>query len=240
MKNGLLYACLSTWYKYCHILGIKKYRPKNRRKKHKIGIRADKPNKIWHLDVTLFRTLDNQINYIYIIIDNYSRYILNWEVSKKLCAKITKKLLKRAYVFHIKKHNENPPLLEIMTDNGSENKADVLEYINQADVNIRKIIALKDVRFSNSMVESFNSLIKYRYLYLHDIPDHNALIRHMTEFIPVYNNDRPHINHKYLTPLESFSGLVPEKDKFKNELKKAHKKRIETNTKVSCPNCDDD
>lgn len=61
----------------------------------------------------------------------------------------------------------------------------------------------------------------------------------MTEFIPVYNNDRPHSAHKYLTPGESFFGMLPEKDKFKTELIKAHKKRIEVNSKVRCPNCDD-
>ena len=126
-----------------------------------------------------------------------------------------------------------------MTDNGSENKADVLDYINQPDVNIKKIIAQIDVKFSNSMVESFNSLIKYRSLYLHDIPDHNALNRHMTEFIPIYNNVRPHSAHTYLTPEESFFGMCPEKDKFKTELKNAHKKKIELNSKVRCPNCDD-
>ena len=239
LKTGKLYACLSTWYKYCSILGIKTFRPKSRRKKSHVGIRADKPNEIWHADVTLFRTLDNQVNYICIIIDNFSRYILGWDVSKELSALVMKNTLKRAYEKYIKQISEKPPQIMFMTDGGSENKAEVLDYINQPDINIKKIIAQIDVKFSNSMVESFNSLIKYRSLYLHDIPDHNALIRHMTEFIPVYNNDRPHYAHKYLTPEESYFGMLPEKDKFKTELKIAHKKRIELNSKVSCPNCDD-
>lgn len=45
-------------------------------KKRKIGIRADHPNEIWHLDVSYFILPDKSKCFIQAIIDNYSRYVI--------------------------------------------------------------------------------------------------------------------------------------------------------------------
>jgi putative transposase len=74
--NNILNLSLATWYKYTKLLDISKKTIKCL-KKRKIGIRALIPNHIWHVDVTVFKTLDNVRVYIYLIVDNYSRFILS-------------------------------------------------------------------------------------------------------------------------------------------------------------------
>ncbi|WP_246047781.1 hypothetical protein [Leptospira ilyithenensis] len=52
-----------------------------------------------------------------------------------------------------------------MTDGGSENKGELDGWINRSGVAINKIIAQKDVTFSNSQIEALNKIIKYQFLY---------------------------------------------------------------------------
>jgi putative transposase len=85
-NNNILNLSLPTWYKYTKLLNISKKPPKSL-KKRKIGIRALIPNQIWHVDVTIYKTLDNVNIYIYLIVDNYSRYILSCKASLELSAK---------------------------------------------------------------------------------------------------------------------------------------------------------
>jgi len=83
-RNGLMYASNSTWYKYARILGLRKKAKQFRHKrKKKKGIKAAAPNSIWHADVTYFR-VGNEMHYIYLVVDNYSRKILSHLVSNRL------------------------------------------------------------------------------------------------------------------------------------------------------------
>jgi len=99
--------------------------------------------------------------------------------------------------------------VHLIVDGGSENNNSIVdEYISSVPVN--KLIAQKDIIFSNSMVESVNKIIKYRSLFLHNIPDINSLKKHLEEFIPVYNNIRPHVSLNGLTPNEVLTGFNPD------------------------------
>jgi hypothetical protein len=78
---------IGTWYKYANRLGIKrKFFRINR--KNVIGIRASRPLQILHMDVTIFKPLDNTKVYIYFIVDNFSRVILNWKASVEYSSSI--------------------------------------------------------------------------------------------------------------------------------------------------------
>ena len=73
LRDGTAFFCLSTFYKYVFLLGIKRAKPSNRRTNHKTGIGATKCLQILHADITEFKTADNKKVNIYLIIDNYSR-----------------------------------------------------------------------------------------------------------------------------------------------------------------------
>ncbi|MBS1682224.1 MAG: hypothetical protein JST48_10975 [Bacteroidetes bacterium] len=71
LRNGSLPLSLNTWYKYANRMGVNRPKPADRRKKFLTGILANRPNRIWHADITRFVTLDNVIHYIYLVVDNF-------------------------------------------------------------------------------------------------------------------------------------------------------------------------
>lgn len=92
-------------------------------KKYPIGIRTSSPNELWHIDVTEIR-INKRKYFLQIIIDNYSRYIINWRLMEQWDGDSTKKLINDS----IKKY-EKP--LRIVSDASKENlNNQVLDYLN--------------------------------------------------------------------------------------------------------------
>ncbi|MGL4370609.1 MAG: DDE-type integrase/transposase/recombinase, partial [Spirochaetota bacterium] len=95
-RIGIVQASLVSWYKYSRLFGFSTVAPRCR-KKTRIGVRALSPNQIWHADVTLFRTLDGIVHYVYLVMDNYSRRILSWDISDHLSAHIRLSTIRKAW-----------------------------------------------------------------------------------------------------------------------------------------------
>jgi putative transposase len=105
-------------------------------------------------------------------------------------------------------------------------------------VSIKKLIAQKDIVFSNSLVESVNKIIKYRSLFLHNIPNIDALKKHLDEFIPVYNNVRPHVSLNGFTPNEVLTEFNPDNTEHLKSMNiKSDIKVSYQNSSVSCTVC---
>ncbi|MEM6525347.1 MAG: hypothetical protein AAGF85_13610 [Bacteroidota bacterium] len=75
MRDQKLFASVSTWYTYAKRFGIERARIK--KKRSTTGIRANKPLEVIHMDITQYKPADLQKVFIYLIVDNYSRAILN-------------------------------------------------------------------------------------------------------------------------------------------------------------------
>lgn len=238
IRKGILYANVSTWYKYNKILGIKRSKPKSRRKKNAVGIRADSLHKIWHADVTIYKFPNNIKAYIYLLIENISRAILSFRVSPVLSGSIRMETIKESYDKYIRNKIENPEI-DLIVDGGAENNNLIVEnFLSKPDVYIQKVLALSEnFPYSNSMIEAANKYLKYRYLYLHDIPDIENLKKHMEKFVPVYNTIRPHIAHKYLTPQEVLDDCRLDYTEIEKKFKEAGRFRVEFNKKNLCGVC---
>jgi hypothetical protein len=90
---------------------------------------------------------------IYFLSDNFSRKILSWRLSQTVSWEYVKECIEDAYT--IAKDIEQPINLNIVTDGGPENIHHSLdEYITGLVGNIKKLIALKDITFSNSPAEA--------------------------------------------------------------------------------------
>jgi putative transposase len=227
IKKGDLYVGVGSWYKYAKILGFLKPLPENRRK-NRIGIRAKRVAEKIHADTTIFRPLDNTRIYIYIIMDNRSRYIFTWKASLVSSGEIFAENLIQAYQRYLIPFYRGDPL-ELIVDGGPENNnLKVDEFLDDINGVIKKLIARKDILFSNSIIESVNKTLKYRHLFQYDIPDFESTVKHLEKAIPEYNN-RPHYAHKGLTPREVLKGIKLDKEKIRNEFKEAYKRRIEEN-----------
>jgi len=97
--------------------------------------------------------------------------------------------------------------VELIVDGGPENNNHIVNtFLNSEGVDITKSIALKDILFSNSMVEAANKLLKYRYLFPKDVQDGEQLKFLLEKSIHDFNEVRPHGKLGGLTPSEAYSG----------------------------------
>lgn len=83
-RLGKVFASASTWYRLVRQHGWRRPRVRFHPQKPKVGIRASRPNELWHVDATVIRLLDNTRAYVHAVIDNFSRKILAWTVSRRL------------------------------------------------------------------------------------------------------------------------------------------------------------
>ena len=95
-RLGKVFASSSTWYRLIRIHNWRRPRKRIHPAKPKVGIRASRPNEIWHIDMTLIRLLDGSRAYLHAVIDNFPRRILAWKVSGKFDPTATAELLLRA------------------------------------------------------------------------------------------------------------------------------------------------
>jgi putative transposase len=235
MKEGAAYMSPNSWYRHTARLGLRSFSPFNRRKKHLTGIRAGWPKQIIHMDVTAFRTLDNCRVYIYLIIDNFSRAILGCKVSREYRCSIALENLREA----VEKHGlfKTGARIDLITDGGSENTCCTFNnFLELNSENIQRLIAQKDIIFSNSMIESVNKKIKYQYLYRKDMANFQAAEKYIPIAADNFGN-KPHGPLFGYTPNEVLAGAMPDKYRFAGNITAARKIRIEENRKRACGVC---
>ena len=233
-RQGLLHASINTWYKYSKLLGNKRRRFKKSIKK--IGIVSIRPNEYWHIDITHFTTLDGVKHCVYFLSDNFSRKILAWRLVHEVNWQYVKECIEDAYAVAVKM--EHPLSLDIVSDGGPENTHHSLgEYVNGLIGNIKKVIALKDITFSNSPAEAKNKTFKSYYANDKTIENTKQLQDTIIYFITDFNDIRPTQALNGYTPTEVYSNLKPEFDFIALRQQDAIKRK-ETHKNSSCKACE--
>jgi hypothetical protein len=165
------------------------------------------------------------------VVDNFSRKIIAWDISTKKCSKIRTDTVKRAIKneFDITIGNQS---LDLIADGGTENNNKTIhEFIKNCEVTINKKIALKDVTFSNSIVEGPYKIMKSYYFRTKEILS-TTIYEELKFFIEDYNNNRPCNKHKIYTPNEVHQN--PELANIKIVLDKSNQQRLEDNRNYCC------
>ncbi len=231
IRDEKLKSCISTFYKYCQLLGFKN-RPRKRKSDDYNAIKTSKPNELWCADVTIFKTKDHVKHYIHFLIDHFSKYIIGYKICKSSSSNAIKELLDNACKMH------KPDKLQFLTDGGSENvNVTVSSFINSPDVPIEHIIAQKDVVFSNSMIEALNKVIKHQFLYPHEIANSNQLHKILEQSISTYNEIRPQMSLDGNTPEETFNGVLIDFSKYSQDFKEHKSYRRQQNKNNACKMC---
>jgi transposase InsO family protein len=194
----------NTFYRYVHLLDIKRQKPSHRRMKHEAGIKASRPLELLHIDVTRFRLADHSKAYIYLVRDNFSRAILHVSASMELRASHWKEALKTVFEQYSITHP-----CTIMSDGGSENGGVGL-FLDECRMpfEVRHLVAQADTHFSNSMAEAGHYLLKYYGLYHCPIHDFNDL-KHWLPIVQLDYLQRPHDVLNGMTPKEVLHGVMP-------------------------------
>jgi putative transposase len=235
-RNQTVEASLYSWYKFARIEGY--YRKLVKKDLKTIGLIATRPNEYIHVDTTHYPLNENRKIFITFAMDNYSKAILGWHIHNKCNYELVEKALRKA-VQTIRKHpdNLNP---KIVTDGGRENNnKQIDQYIQKiSDFKLKKIIALKDIRFSNSPVEAIHKIIKGRYLRNRTFDSIRSLNKFLMNAVHDYNELRPHYKHRPRTPFEVYFN-IPLGFDIRTRVKQAVQQRVIRNRNVKCLQCKD-
>lgn len=237
MRKKLIVCGLSTFFKYADMLGYTKIQ-KKKANNPPPGFRATKTFQWLHVDVTHVQTQNDGIQYVAFVKDNYSKALLGYKsTDKKPKSGFIRELFQEVFENHqlLKKTNS----IHILSDGGSENKGDLLHWINQikAPPTVKKLTARTDeFPYSNSMAESTHSIYKTEFLKGKHSIDKKQHLKDLETFFSYYNEERYPFEFYGLTPKEVLNGEKPDKSKFKKQIKQAQKKRLEENRKFNeCP-----
>jgi len=233
IRKGEAFMSLTSFYKYAGLFDDAINR-RNFKARQKAGIRAIRPKEIIHADVCVYRPLDYTKCFIYFIVDNFSRKILGWKISAEYKSSIMLDNLRSVYYAYFLE--KEVPSTTLIVDDGIENKGFVCNAIKSNEVKIRRLVAQKDIRFSNSMVEAVNKRMKYDFLFRNQLLDLEHTQRFLETAVVQYNN-RPHTGLHGFTPQEVFAGVKPDKNFFKPQLEQAKILRKAENKALSCGSC---
>ncbi len=146
------------------------------------GLKIDRPNQVWGIDITYLR-MGNGFMYLFNIIDWYSRRIIDYEISSTLEKGFVLKCLKRAF------SRCRPEIMN--SDQGSHfTNATYLELLEKEGVKVS--IDGKGRATDNSRTERYFRSLKYECIYLNEFENPRALRKGVASYVQFYNQFRPH------------------------------------------------
>lgn len=166
------------------------------------GVKAESPDHIWGIDITYIR-MKGSFMYLVAIIDWYSRYVVNWELSQTLERSFVIRTLKKALAVR------TPEIIN--SDQGSHFTCG--EYIELLKgKGIRISMDGKGRATDNAITERFFRNLKWEKIYYEEYRMPREVYRAVRTYIEEYNYDRPHQGIKDKKPAELYLGLFkPEK-----------------------------
>ncbi len=153
-----------------------------------------KPNHVWSTDITYIR-INKGFVFLMAIIDWFSRYVIEWQLSSSLDSEFCVEALQRAL--------KTSGCLIFNTDQGvqftSQNFINVL-----LQSNIKVSMDGKGRALDNVFVERLWRTVKYEEIYLKEYNNIVELERGLKAFFKYYNNERPHQSLGNATPSEVY------------------------------------
>jgi putative transposase len=231
IKNKLLSLSLASWYHYNKILKLRKTYSLNKKPVNRNPIFTKAINEVWHADITVFKTADNIKCYIYTVMDNFSRKILNWKLADNVSATIRLVTIKEA-IHGVFAHTNT---IRLVTDGGPENdNLTIKDFVNSSPF-VQHEIALKDILSSNSPIEASYKTLK-RYLRTTNIACKTELHNQLTFFFQDYNEVRPHYALGIFSPDEIYKGASPG-NPYAYKYQVAAQNRRAINKNANCKAC---
>lgn len=229
LRNNLVFCGKSTFNKYASALGYIK--PKRFKSAPKKGLRATRTFEWLHVDITKVHTVEDGIQKVAFIKDNFSRAILHYASTN---GKAGSAFIKALFAETFEKYglyNAIKPI-NILSDGGSENKGELLSWIENIKTPpfVMKITAqTKDFPFSNSMSESTHRIYKTEFLHGKYSLNEKSHLKDLEKFVAYYNDHRYPTELYGLTPMEVIQGKIPDKHFFKEKIQDARKNRVAVN-----------
>ncbi len=183
-------------------------------------------NQMWQTDFTYFKVFGWGWYYLSTVLDDYSRFIVNWKLCSTMKAEDVKDTLDEALLASGVSDNSRPKLL---SDNGScyisGELADYLQVQNMKHVRGRPLHPQ-----TQGKIERYHRSMK-NVVKLDNYFSPEQLERKLKEFVEYYNYKRYHESLDNLTPAEVYYGKAEQKlmqrSKTKTRTLKARKKQYQ-------------
>lgn len=235
-RQKKLSCAYSTWLKYVNALNWRRPNQKPKKIRRKRGVRAARANEIWHLDVSVIVLPDQSKVYIQAVLDNYSRYVLAWNVSRENKGIKTTKLLIKALRQSYAVRGLKVP--NTYVDGGTENNNEDVETLVHLKL-IQKTIAQVEVVFSNSMIERLFLSLKHNHLYHRPLRNVKGVKREVDFYLSEHNNRMPHSAFTGETPKERYLNMWGDTHRLQLKIhhEAARKLRLTDNKLIFCQEC---
>ncbi len=150
------------------------------------GLKINKPNQVWAIDIT-YIPQEKGFMFLTAIIDVYSRYIVGWDVFNNLDAENSLSVLKDAISL-----NGMPDIIN--SDQGSQFTCSLwTDYIeNTLKGQIKISMDGKGRAIDNIFIERFWRTVKRDYVYLYMPTNGKELYQGLKDFIGYYNTKKSH------------------------------------------------
>jgi putative transposase len=159
-------------------------------------LKVRKPDQVWCADIT-YIPMDAGHLYLVAIMDWYSRYVLEWELSNSLENSFCIEALQRAL------RHRQPEIFN--TDQGSQFTSPLFtEPLTSAEVRIS--MDGRGRALDNVFIERLWWSVKYEEVYLRDYEDAVAARHYLKKYFRFYNQRRGHQQFDYRTPAAIYSG----------------------------------
>ncbi len=232
-RLGKVFAAPATWYKLARSRSWRRPRTRVHPAAPRDGVRACAPDEMWHVDTTIIKLLDGAKIYLHAVIDNYSRKILAWSVAEKLEFATTVRILRDAARRAVSA--QDAPTL--VTDAGVENVNSGVDELIFSRV-LHRVLALRDVSFSNSLIEAWWRTLKHQWLYFNTLDSVETVRRLVAFYVETHNTEIPHSAFRGQTPDEMYYSRgndVP--DTLEAAKTRARFARLMANRATACSAC---
>jgi putative transposase len=180
-------------------------------------------HQMWQTDFTYFKILGWGWYYLSTVLDDYSRYIVHWELCEGMKVEDVKRTIDRAIDKAKIKTKQRPRLL---SDNGScYIAAELKEYLKSTH-DMNQVHGRPFHPQTQGKIERYHRTMK-NVVKLDNYYCPEELIRALEKFVYIYNNERYHESLQNLTPADVYYGrgdaILKERQRIKLESFKRRK-----------------
>ena len=171
---------------------------------------------MWQTDFTYFEIIGWGWYYLSTVIDDFSLYIVHWELCETMKAEDVQRTIDRAVKKAGLRKGQMPKLL---SDNGSCYVAAELKDYLKENHDMNQIHGKPAHPQTQGKIERYHRTMK-NVVKLHHYYSPEELEAALEEFVNRYNNERYHESLKNLTPADVYFGRTDEILKTRAEIKK--------------------
>jgi len=181
-------------------------------------------HEMWQTDFTYFKIFGWGWYYLSTVMDDYSRYIIHWELCKTMNAEDVKRTLDRTITKARLGKYQRPRLL---SDNGSCYIADELKQYLQTQ-KIKQVHGRPHHPQTQGKIERYHRSMK-NVVKLDNYYYPEELEEALAAFVHYYNHERYHESLDNVTPADVYHGRKEEILKYRERIKKTTMKRRRKN-----------